>query len=114
MLDLFINISSCEHYKFRTSICYLCPVDLIDLSSYNSFLSKKKHNVWIILTKTNTHMKCIVIFITDYFESKFNKDSLLLTSVMIKDMIKCLTYILLYLGQVAIVNENLFSTCLPG
>ena len=33
-----------------------------------------------------------VIFITDYFVSKFNKDSLLFSSVMIKDMIKSLTY----------------------
>jgi hypothetical protein len=30
-------------------------------------------------------MKHIVLFITDYFVSKFNKDYLLLTSVMIKD-----------------------------
>ena len=43
LLDLFINLSSCEHYKFLTSICYLLPVGLIDLSSYNLFLSLKKH-----------------------------------------------------------------------
>ena len=41
VLDLFINLSYWEHYKFWTSICYLWPVGLIDLSSYNSFLSKK-------------------------------------------------------------------------
>jgi hypothetical protein len=37
-------------------------------------------------------MKHIVLFITYYFVSTFNKDSLLLTNLMIKDMIKSLTY----------------------
>ena len=46
--------------------------------------------------KTNTQMKHSVLFITDYFVSKFNKDSLLLNSVMIKDMIKRLTYSILF------------------
>ena len=92
VLDLFINLSSCEHYTFWTSICYWWPVGLIDQSSYNSLLSKKKHNVWIILTITNTQMKHIVLFITNYFVSMFNKEFLLLTSLMIKDMIKSLTY----------------------
>ena len=44
----------------------------------------------------NSQMKHIVLFITDYFVSKFNKDSLLLTRVMIKDMIKSLTYNILF------------------
>lgn len=52
------------------------------------------------MTITNTQMKRIVLFITDYFVSKFNKDSLLLTSVMIKYMIKSLTYSIL-LGHCA-------------
>ena len=38
VLDVFLS----SFYKFQTSICYLWPVGLIDLSSYNSFLSKKK------------------------------------------------------------------------
>ena len=34
VLDIFINLSSCENYKFWTSICYLWPVGLIDLSVF--------------------------------------------------------------------------------
>ena len=67
---------------------FLCTLpELIQL-----IFELKKHNVWIILTVTNTQMKHIVLFITDYFVSKCNKVSLLLTSFMIKDMIKSLTY----------------------
>ena len=70
VLDLFINFSSCEHYKFWTSICYLWPICLTDLSVYILKLSSKKHNFWIILTIRNTQMKHSKLFITDYFGSK--------------------------------------------
>lgn len=55
-------------------------------------------------------MKRIVLFITDYFVSKFNKDSLLLTSVMIKYMIKSLTYSIL-LGHCAATEWIVSKAC---
>lgn len=41
-LDLFICLSSCEHYNFQTSVWYLWPVCLINLSLYALNLSSKK------------------------------------------------------------------------
>ena len=40
VLDLFVNLSSCEYYKFWTSICYLWPVDLLTWAHTTRFWKK--------------------------------------------------------------------------